>query len=209
LQEAAAVNLVVVVIVSNKFGQSVLPAFTSADSRAKEKFPGIMRGRKSHPVVRKTIAITAFGLWALATALNQPPPTTGSGPLLAGAQADSRTLAILSRSCQNCHSVNTKWPLYGRAWPVSTLLQHDVQKARSHMNLSQWPMYDNSEKRRILSEMGEVVRKGAMPPRRYTFLHPDAHLSQEEANHIYEWTRSSRRFLKTAEAQEDSLASQE
>ena len=92
---------------------------------------------------------------------------------------------------------------------MSALLQHDVKTARSHMNLSQWPMYDNAEKRRILSEMGEMVRSGAMPPRRYTLLHPEAHLTQEEANHIYEWTRSSRRLLKAAEAQEDSLASQE
>jgi hypothetical protein len=156
--------------------------------------------------MRKTIAITVVGLWALATALSQPSGEPAKG---ISVPADARTLAILSRSCQNCHSANTKWPIYGRVFPVSALLQHDVRTARSHMNLSQWPMYEDSEKRRILSEVGEVVRSGIMPPKRYILLHPEAKLTQEEANHIYEWTRSSRSLLKMEEAQEDSLGGRE
>jgi hypothetical protein len=156
--------------------------------------------------VRKTIAITAAALWALATVLTQPSGKPGNG---ISVPADTRTLAILSRSCQNCHSANTKWPLYGRVFPMSALLQRDVRTARSHMDLSGWPMYENGEKRRILSEMGEVVRSGIMPPKRYIFLHGEAKLTQEEANHIYEWTRSSRSQLKKEEAQEASLGGRE
>jgi len=77
------------------------------------------------------------------------------------------------------------------------------------MDLSGWPMYENGEKRRILSEVGEVVRSGIMPPKRYILLHGEAKLTQEEANHIYEWTRSSRSQLKMEEAQDDSLGGRE
>jgi hypothetical protein len=183
-----------------------LPAFTSAYSRAGEKFPGITRARKSRLVVRKIIAITVVALWALATAVSQPSGELGRE---ISVPADARTLAILSRSCQNCHSPNTKWPLYGRVFPVSALLQHDVRTARSHMDLSEWATYENGEKRRILSEVGEVVRSGIMPPKRYVLLHGEAKLTQEEADHIYEWTRSSRSLLKMEEAQEDSVGGRE
>jgi hypothetical protein len=48
LEKATAVDWVVVVIMSNKFCQSILPAFTSAYSAAGEKFPGITQvGKKS------------------------------------------------------------------------------------------------------------------------------------------------------------------
>jgi mono/diheme cytochrome c family protein len=156
--------------------------------------------------MRKTMTFTLIGLWALATALSQPAGAPGKA---ISVPADARTLAILSRSCQNCHSANTKWPLYGKVFPMSALLQHDVRTARSHMDLSGWPLYENSEKRRILSEVGEVVRSGIMPPKRYILLHQEAKLTPEEADHIYEWTRSSRSLLKTEEAQENSLGGRE
>jgi hypothetical protein len=35
-------------------------------------------------------------------------------PLLAGAQVPPDVASIIERSCQNCHSLKTEWPLYGR-----------------------------------------------------------------------------------------------
>jgi hypothetical protein len=67
--------------------------------------------------------------------------------------------------------------------------------ARAHMNLSLWPIYEDGEKSRMLSEIGSVVRNRIMPPRRYTILHPEAKLSAEEVNEIYQWTRNDRKLL--------------
>jgi hypothetical protein len=63
------------------------------------------------------------------------------------------------------------------------------------MNLSLWATYDDSGKSRMLAEIGSVARNHVMPPRRYTVIHPEARLSDSEANEIYRWTRAERRLL--------------
>jgi hypothetical protein len=146
--------------------------------------------------MKKTILLLGAGAaWALASALSQPARAVRR-PILAGSGADTRVVAIFERSCTNCHSSNTQWPLYGRIHPVSLILRNDIRTAKSHMDLSHWEAYGDSRKRQILSEIGSVVRNGSMPPRRYTLLHPQAKLSVDEANEIYQWTRSARRSLK-------------
>jgi hypothetical protein len=111
------------------------------------------------------------------------------------AQIDTETLAIVRRACQNCHSQNTEWPWYSHIAPVSWLLAHDVQQARSHMNLSEWQDYSSDDRLRLLSAMGSAVRNGEMPPQRYVLLHPEARLSEEERKTVYRWTRGERRLI--------------
>src|SRR5947209_4796597 len=136
--------------------------------------------------MKKTVFLAGIVvLWAFASGLTQPvdgPPTASpKQSILAGAGASPRVIAIVERSCQNCHSSTTQWPLYGRVYPMTLLINHDVQSAKSHMDLSRWPLYDDSRKRLILSEIGVVVRNGSMPPSRYKLLHPNAKLSADEA----------------------------
>jgi cytochrome c len=116
-------------------------------------------------------------------------------PILAGAHPDAHVFSTIERSCQNCHSLKTEWPLYSRIFPFSLLIEHDVRTARAHMNLSRWQAYDNTEKSLILSEIGSMVRNRIMPPRRYTMVHPEAKLSDADINEIYRWTRLDRRLL--------------
>jgi hypothetical protein len=128
-----------------------------------------------------------------ASAVRQAP--SPAEPILVGAHADAHVSSLIERSCQNCHSLRTDWPLYSRIFPFSVLIEHDVQTARTHMNLSHWQTYDDSEKSLMLSEIGSVVRNRIMPPRRYTMIHPEAKLSESEVNEIYRWTRADRRLL--------------
>jgi hypothetical protein len=121
-------------------------------------------------------------------------PTTQAS-ILVGAKADAHVVSLFERSCQNCHSLKTEWPVYSRIFPVSWLVEHDVQAARSHMNLSRWQNYDHEEKSLLLSEIGSVVRAHEMPPRRYTLVHPEARLTDAEANEIYQWTHAERRLV--------------
>jgi acyl-CoA reductase-like NAD-dependent aldehyde dehydrogenase len=75
------------------------------------------------------------------------------------------------------------------------VLEKDVHDARSHMNLSQWNRYSPEERRQILSEIGSLVRNHRMPPARYTSLHPEASLSDYDAELLYQWTRTQRSRL--------------
>ena len=119
--------------------------------------------------------------------------------ILPDAQIDPKTLAIIQRACQNCHSQNTEWPWYSRVAPASWLLARDVQQARLHMNLSQWQDYSAADRSRLLSEIGSAVRNREMPVQRYVWLHPEARLTEIERQQIYLWTRKERSRLRTLE----------
>jgi cytochrome c len=135
-------------------------------------------------------------LWAQfvqpASVVRQP---SEQASILVGAKADAHVVSLLERSCQNCHSLKTEWPVYSRIFPFSWLVEHDVQEARAHMNLSRWQIYDDEERSLLLAEIGSVVRTHEMPPRRYTLVHPEARLTDPEVNEIYQWTRAERRLV--------------
>jgi hypothetical protein len=119
-------------------------------------------------------------------------------PLLAGAEIEPVVMAMLERSCQNCHSEKTEWPVYSYIAPMSWLVEGDVAQARSHMNLSRWEDYSLEEKEQFLASIGAVVRSEKMPPARYTAIHTGAKLSSQERALIYEWAHAERRRLKSA-----------
>jgi hypothetical protein len=102
----------------------------------------------------------------------------------------------MERSCQNCHSEKTDWPWYSYVAPVSWLVESDVHRARSHMNLSGWDQYSLEGKQDHLAELAAAVRSRQMPPPRYTLMHRNAKLSQLELERIYQWARGERRRLK-------------
>ena len=124
--------------------------------------------------------------------------TQSNAPLLAGAEIDPSVMAMLEKSCQNCHSEKTEWPVYSYIAPMSWLVEGDVSQARSHMNLSRWGDYSLAEKEQLLASIGAVVRSGNMPPARYTAIHAGAKLSLSESARIYEWAHAERRRLKLA-----------
>jgi len=125
--------------------------------------------------------------------------------ILRQAQIDPGTLAIFQRACQNCHSQLTEWPWYSHIAPVSWLLAHDVQRARLHMNLSQWQDYSTDDRLRLLGEIGSAVRNRKMPVKRYLLLHPEARLTDIERQQIYLWTRTERSRLRKRQTQATPL----
>jgi Haem-binding domain len=153
-------------------------------------------------VKKKTLLSTAFVLICAAGAASLAHPfgnvrtARSSAPLLADAPVPSAVMGIVSRSCQNCHSEKTEWPVYSLVAPMSWMVEKDVRDARSHMNLSRWNDYDSDQRQQILSELGSLVRNKQMPPRRYLLLHPEARLSDSDSDQLYQWTRSERKRLK-------------
>ena len=89
------------------------------------------------------------------------------GPILSGAEIAPETLGLIQRACQNCHSLNTDLPFYGRIAPMSWLMARDVHQARLHMNLSQWREYSAEDRIMLLSEIGSAVKNHEMPVRRF------------------------------------------
>jgi len=103
---------------------------------------------------------------------------------------------VMQRSCQNCHSEQTVWPLYSRMAPISWLIEKDVQDGRSHWNMSNWDRYSSDERQDILSQIGPMVRNRKMPLPQYLLLHSEAKLSDADVELLYQWTRRERKRLR-------------
>jgi hypothetical protein len=101
--------------------------------------------------------------------------------------------AILRRACFDCHTNETKWPLYARLAPGSWLMARDVHNGRNHMNLSNWADADEEERQTDKENCWEQIEAGAMPPWFYVYpLHPRAKLSAADKAVLKGW------FMKDA-----------
>jgi cytochrome c len=105
---------------------------------------------------------------------------------------------LLARKCGDCHSNNTRWPLYSKIAPTSWLVEHDVHEGREHMNLSSWEKYSIDSRIDLLGRMSSQLRQGKMPKKQYLLLHPEARLSEAERTLIVNWTKAERKRLLAA-----------
>jgi hypothetical protein len=96
--------------------------------------------------------------------------------------------AILRRACFDCHTNETKWPLYARIAPGSWLMARDVNKGRSRMNMSEWGDADPEERQLDKENSWDQVEEGAMPKWFYIFpFHPAAKLSDADKATLKAW----------------------
>ena len=88
---------------------------------------------------------------------------------------DAHTERLFEDACADCHSNETEWPWYSNIAPQSWLVQRDVDAGREELNLSELDREQDE-----IKDLIEVIADDEMPPQRYTFLHPDARLSESE-----------------------------
>ena len=126
--------------------------------------------------------------------MTRPRPTANAREkrLLEGAEVDAAVLAILDRSCRDCHSDTTKYPWYSYVAPVSVLINDDVKRGREHLNLSEWQAYSIIRRQRALSEIANQVKDRGMPLSLYVLLHPSAKLSDADIRTVFNWTQRER-----------------
>jgi hypothetical protein len=106
---------------------------------------------------------------------------------------------ILVRSCKDCHSNETRWPWYSRLPMISGLVQDDVRRGRSHMNLSEWNRTESlgqDEERGVLNGICEELRSGDMPLVRYRRMHSESGLTEPEVETVCAWTDRAGATLK-------------
>jgi cytochrome c len=146
-----------------------------------------------------SLGATAAALFIAALSLVHPWGNLRSGSsqdaILTGANVPVEIRYVLTRKCGDCHSTNTRWPLYSRIAPSSWLVEHDVHQGREHLNLSVWEQYSIDNRIDLLAKMGSEVRLGKMPIKQYLLLHPEARLSDSERTLIRDWTKVERKRL--------------
>jgi hypothetical protein len=123
------------------------------------------------------------------------PPVNQAETLEASTEVPENVLAIINRSCKDCHSNETVYPWYSKIQPSAWFLADHINEGRREMNFSVWNSYETRRKRRKLDEICEMVKSRAMPLPSYLWIHWDARTSDDEINILCEWSnRESERL---------------
>jgi hypothetical protein len=148
------------------------------------------------PRVRRTFFFVLVG--AIGIQVVRPdrrnPPVVAAHSLLPKASAD--VSAILDRSCRDCHSNETRWPLYSQVAPMSWLVANHVHSGRDRFNYSEWTTYDSDEQDKLLGGMCSLAKRGRMPLPSYLLIHRAAALSPANVTAICAWSEKMRDTLQ-------------
>jgi heme-binding protein len=91
------------------------------------------------------------------------PATDVSRTIQAHLATASGLVAVLDRSCGDCHSNATEWPWYSQIAPVSWLMAYAVTEGRQAVNFSEWASYQPEAQRTLLSASCQDASTGKMP----------------------------------------------
>jgi len=97
---------------------------------------------------------------------------------------------ILKKSCNDCHSNNTKYPWYSNIQPFGWWMQFHVDEGKLELNFNQFAAYPAHKQRKKLEEIAEEIKTGKMPLPSYLWIHKDARLSPDEKYAISNWVQS-------------------
>ncbi|SDF33635.1 heme-binding domain-containing protein [Terriglobus roseus] len=104
-------------------------------------------------------------------------PSKGLDTLLTHASMPEEAKAVLIAKCANCHSNETRWPIYARLAPGSWLMERDVVEARKKMNLSLWDQMSPDDQQVMIGKIIHEAKNGEMAPLQYLILHWESQLT--------------------------------
>ncbi|MDP6478729.1 MAG: heme-binding domain-containing protein [Phycisphaerales bacterium] len=138
--------------------------------------------------LKKILAWCGGGLVVVGTGIQFVPVKRTNPPVTETIAAPPEVMAILRRSCFDCHSNETIWPWYAYVAPASWLVVSDVDTGREELNFSEWDAYNAQRRAHKIKECGEEVAEGEMPLWIYLPTHPEARLTPEDVDAIVDWS---------------------
>jgi len=122
------------------------------------------------------------------------PPVNAAHSLLSKATPEVR--AVLERSCRDCHTNETQWPLYSYVAPMSWVTASHVHAGRDRLNMSEWTSYDEDEQDKFLGGICSLPKKGRMPLPSYLIIHRSAKLAPSDVAILCAWSDKMRDTLQ-------------
>ena len=111
------------------------------------------------------------------------PVTDANRTIQAQMPTGSGLVAVLDRSCRDCHSNGTVWPWYTQVAPLSWLMAQAVTEGRKAVNFSEWAAYSPDQQRTLLAVSCDDATSGKMPGP-YTLVRPETRLSAQDIETI-------------------------
>ena len=142
-------------------------------------------------------SVAAVAIMFLLMQLIQPARTNPpvKNDFLKVSDAPPEIATLFHAACYDCHSDETRWPWYSYIAPVSWQIAQDVNHGRRHVNLSEWPT-DAELAAKKIEDMSDEIDDGDMPLKKYTCIHKDARLSDDQRNELTEWLDAEAKALK-------------
>lgn len=134
------------------------------------------------------VVVVAFVAIQFRRPVRENPPFDPQHAVEAHVKVPAPIAAIFERSCNDCHSNKTVWPMYSQVAPASWLVADHVNEGRTHLNFSVWGTYDKRRQGKKLQQICDEVTDGLMPIPNYTWLHRNAKLSPDDVKAICGWT---------------------
>ncbi len=134
----------------------------------------------------KQAALVIFVVFAAAQLVRPDranPPIDASRTIQAHVGTATGLVAILDRSCRDCHSNGTVWPWYAQVAPLSWVMARGVAEGRKAVNFSEWGAYSPNQRRTLLAASCSDATTGRMPGP-WTLVHPEARLSAQDIETI-------------------------
>lgn len=111
-----------------------------------------------------------------------PRAHSSSGAPLRNAHIPAAAKTVLMTKCADCHSSETRWPVYSRVPPGSWLIERDIMEAREHLDLSHWDELPADKQEILKTEIAEQAKNGSMPPVQYLAVHWNARLTKADVD---------------------------
>ncbi|MDR3022785.1 heme-binding domain-containing protein [Chryseobacterium sp.] len=95
--------------------------------------------------------------------------------------------SVLTTSCYDCHSNSTHYPFYSYIQPLSYYLEKHIKKGKEELNFSEWGSYSHRKQTNKLESIANQIQQKKMPLSSYTYLHPEAKLSEKQRGEMVRW----------------------
>ena len=112
---------------------------------------------------------------------------TPEGSFIHQVETPTEIQKMLSNACYDCHSNQTKYPWYSSVAPVSWYISSHVEDGKAKLNFSEWEKYSDSEKKKKLEKISDLIKRRWMPMHEYLGQHPEAFMSKAEVEHFSNW----------------------
>lgn len=98
---------------------------------------------------------------------------------------------LLAAKCADCHSAQTRAPIYGHFAPISWLMERDIVAGRQRMNLSEWDTYSADQQETFAAKIVQQTKTHNMPLVQYRMSHWNARITSADLQTLAQWARES------------------
>jgi cytochrome c len=112
-------------------------------------------------------------------------------PIMEGSFVPPEVRSILADKCADCHSNETRAPLYGWLAPASWLMERDIIRGRQAMNLALWNSYSADRQQTLAVMMVHETREHKMPLLQYRLIHWGSRITDADLRTLVSWAHIS------------------